>query len=756
MTLESRRFYEFGAFRLEPADGVLLRDGVLVSIPPKSIEVLVALVENSGRVLSKDDLMSRVWPDSFVEQANLSHHIFVIRKALGGGPDGDTYIETIPRRGYRFVASVNEVRHETDMVLVLEQTKARIVIEEAAGDADLTSTGLASTPSLSEGAEASGFSRSYKARALLLAFAVTVLAGAGVLLWRVLSNTSPRPRAGAAAAAPRSSMMITRVTSSGNAANSTISPDGRFIAYCENHPAGAGTIRVRQVGTNSEVQLLPPGERVFGGSAFSSDGGFVYYTAYERDDPNGALWRVPLLGGPPARLIRNFSSMFTLSPDGQHVAFYRNDPDGVRRHLTVAAVDGSDEEILMTRNRRSLYFSGVPAWSPDGSKIAFGATTERGKQDLSSYVSLFTIEPGTREVKRLTDEQWIEIGKTVWIPDGSGLVFVAFRPRRGNQVYYLSYPGGELSRVTNDLLTYGNYGMGITADSSTLVADVYEASAQLWSIGADGDARRAEPVSPGKSDGHSGLAGLPDGRIVYTSRSGDVSDLWTMRSDGSETKPLTSDSYIERDISATRDGRYLVFASNRAGGSHIFRLDSDGSDLLQLTRGERIDAQPDCSPDGKWIAYASYSERAWTIWKVSIDGGDPVQLTDYESVAPSYSPDGASIACILPSESRIKNATIAVIGPDGGAPAISFAAIPFAYSYRGCRWAPDRHSVVYNVLDKKASNLWEQPLTGGPARQLTDFKSDHIFSFTYSRDGRRILLSRGQYIVNVVTIRDFR
>src|SRR5262249_30672397 len=156
----------------------------------------------------------------------------------------------------------------------------------------------------------------------------------------------------------------------------------------------------------------------------------------------------------------------------------------------------------------------------------------------------------------------------------------------------------------------------------------------------------ANRLTTGDSDGAAGLVSLADGRIIYVSRAGDDFDLWTMREDGVGAKPLTADSSYERDLSSTPDGRYVVFASDRAGNSHIFRLDTDGTNLTQLTSGECFDTAPDCSPDGKWVLYASYRNKTRTIWKVPIEGGKPIQLTDYESDAPSFSPDGISISCI--------------------------------------------------------------------------------------------------------------
>ena len=98
-------------------------------LAPKAFDLLLVLVANSGRVLSKEELMKLVWPDSFVEEANLSHHVYTLRKALGEDGDG-RYIETIARRGYRFVAGVAEVQDESDEIVVAEHSRSRIVIEQ--------------------------------------------------------------------------------------------------------------------------------------------------------------------------------------------------------------------------------------------------------------------------------------------------------------------------------------------------------------------------------------------------------------------------------------------------------------------------------------------------------------------------------------------------------------------------------------------------------------------------------------------------
>ena len=108
MAQQVNHSYEFGRFRLKPAERVLLREGEPVPLTPKVFDILVTLVEHGGQVVAKDDLMKRVWPNTFVEEGNLTQNISLLRKALGESPGGVQFIETVPRRGYRFVADTNQ------------------------------------------------------------------------------------------------------------------------------------------------------------------------------------------------------------------------------------------------------------------------------------------------------------------------------------------------------------------------------------------------------------------------------------------------------------------------------------------------------------------------------------------------------------------------------------------------------------------------------------------------------------------------
>lgn len=131
MGREAKRLYEFGPFRLDSDERLLLRDNEVVQLTPKAFDTLVVLIENNGHVLSKEELIQEVWPDSFVEENNLAQNISILRKALGEAAAGLKFIETVPKRGYRFVADVRELADdETELIVVREQTRSRVVIEE--------------------------------------------------------------------------------------------------------------------------------------------------------------------------------------------------------------------------------------------------------------------------------------------------------------------------------------------------------------------------------------------------------------------------------------------------------------------------------------------------------------------------------------------------------------------------------------------------------------------------------------------------
>ena len=185
-------------------------------------------------------------------------------------------------------------------------------------------------------------------------------------------------------------------------------------------------------------------------------------------------------------------------------------------------------------------------------------------------------------------------------------------------------------------------------------------------------------------------------------------------------------------------------------------MDSDGGNLKQLTEGPS-DIFPQSSPDSRWVVFQSTRSGSARAWKVSIDGGEPVRLTDKWTANPTVSPDGSLIACFYRDDQPDARTKVAVIPFAGGEPLKvldlprpSFSGAP------GLRWTADGRALTFIDTINGVSNIWSLPLDGGPPKQLTDFKTDQIFAFDLSRDGKQLALSRGTQTSDVILIRDFR
>src|SRR5712691_11501676 len=127
MEEHTKRLFEFGPFRVDPVERVLLREGQSVALTSKLFDILLLLVENNGCVVEKERLMSEVWPGTFVEEGNLTQNISLLRKVLKD--DGHQYIQTVQRRGYRFFGHVHEVVHERELIIE-EHSRSRVIVEE--------------------------------------------------------------------------------------------------------------------------------------------------------------------------------------------------------------------------------------------------------------------------------------------------------------------------------------------------------------------------------------------------------------------------------------------------------------------------------------------------------------------------------------------------------------------------------------------------------------------------------------------------
>ena len=538
-------------------------------------------------------------------------------------------------------------------------------------------------------------------------------------------------------------MKLTQVTSNGKAAMVAISPDGRYVAYVLRE-GEKQSLWFRQVETGSDVQILPPDVVSFVGMTFSPDGNYLYFIRSDKSTANFRyLYIMPVLGGTPRQLVRDIDSPVSFSPDGKQFAFLRGVPQKLETDLIVAdAATGGGEKVLAAPQGPKNHQLFGPAWSPDGKTIVVPGID---RQNVRFFLTAVNVADNTSQEIYSSQEV---VGRPLWLPDGSGLLFVQLAPvgaGRG-QIWFLPYPSGEVRRVTNDLTDYALASLDLTRDGRSLVDVEQTVVSNLW-VAPGGSAAAARQITSGELTVVS-VASMPGGKIIVGDNK---ADLLSLEPDGSHPALLTPDVHANANPSACGDGRHIVFSSLRGGHFTIWRIDADGSNPTQVTHSP-LDNSPECSPDGKWVAYVSSAGGYFAPWRVSIDGSAPLQLTKDSGGSPVISPDGKLVAYVYTAQPSFVP-RIGVIPAEGGARLHDFGLPPNATSPR---WSPDGRSLDYAITRDGVTNVWEQPLQGGPARQITNFTSEEGFAGCWSHDGKQMLIARGQRNSDVILISNFR
>jgi serine/threonine protein kinase len=540
---------------------------------------------------------------------------------------------------------------------------------------------------------------------------------------------------------PFENISITKVTETGKAALVAIAPDGKYILYVV-RDAGQESLWLRNLPTNSDTQVIPPSEVNYAHLRFSPDGNYIYFTRSELGSSElDYLYRAPVLGGTPEKLVTDIDSNITFSPDGRQIAYLRdNNPEAGKQRLLVLPVSGGDEKVLYS----GPISGGLrdPAWSPDGKTIACMVLQPR-----NAFSGLVTLEVASGKQKLFFTSDASIVQRPVWMPDQSGLLAQSSFSR--NQIVFVSYPDGMLHDVTRDTNNYSE--PSIAADGRTLVSVLSQSHYNLFVMPtAASNGSEARQVTSGAPI--FGFSWMPDSKIVMNSGSG--MGLLDPQS-GATTRFVENGVALVNAPSACADGRYLVFSSAATKADkviNIWRVDASGGNLKQLSNG-KVDQFPSCSPDGHWVIYED-AVSGNRLMKMPIDGGKAEKISDYLSAAFDVSPDSKTIAVAAFGHLGEHVEMLALISMDTNQ---TLKTLQFERPRTGVvRFSHDGKSVVYSFRHSGVDDLWSQPLDGSPGKQLTDFKSEHINDFHWSFDGSKLGVIRGHTDSDVVLIRDIQ
>lgn len=568
----------FADFKLDVRAGELHRNGSMVRMQRQPFQVLTHLAEHAGEIVTRDELRQLLWPaDTFVDFDNsLSAAINKVREALGDSTDDPRFIETLPRRGYRFIAVVNGTSSGPQTAIQAESLAASV------GDSSILPP-----------------ARSRRKKWIIIAAAGAVtLAAMAVIGGRVLRKTSPPVEA-----------QLEQITS--NAAElpitgSAISPDGKYLAYSDS----AGTY-LRIVSTG-EMHAMPlPAGLELRPDAWLPDSANFLATQYSSSRPaeEPSLWLVPVVGAPRKLLDNAFAA--AVSPDASRIAFVRG-PLNVStqggREIWVMNIDGSTPHLLAKGDLTA--WLGSVTWSPDSRRVAY-IRAPHWASDSPETTSIQVQFPESRKASALLSDP--KMGNALlWAPDGRIVYTLADSTKWG--IAFSSF-----ASTSYDI-------WGIPVNTST----AKPAGPSVLIAHASGEVSR---LSMAESTGTLAFVNEVKQMDAY------ISELAEGGGSATPPRRLTLSDANDVPFAWTADSRSIIFISDRNRYVNIYRQDIDQT-TAELVVGGKVNAwTPRATPDSQHLVYLvnpREQEANWTgtansdwpthIMEVPIAGGLPKRV----------------------------------------------------------------------------------------------------------------------------------
>jgi Tol biopolymer transport system component/DNA-binding winged helix-turn-helix (wHTH) protein len=688
-------------------------------ITPRAFDVLVYLASQHGRIVDKQELFEQVWKESFVTDNALTRAVKEIRQVIGDDADAPRYIETVPKRGYRFIADVQIIDPKPARVASPEPTPA--IAEQPAPEpvipAPSESPRTASTPApiVAEQAnqtQARGYAN--RVKWMLIALAAMLIVMAVLVFWLARDKS-----------APTEILRTTQVTIyAGLDINPSLSPDGNSIVYSSDH-SGNFEIYVKQLTPGAiERQLTSDGAQNLQ-PAWSPDNQRIAYYSKNR----GGVWVMPASGG-SARQLTEFGSRPAWSPDGAMIAFQSNaltDMGANARDamppstIWIIPAQGGDAKPI-TQVGAPPGGHGLPVWSPDGKRLVF-------EVDEFNSSSIWSVAASGDDSKPLLPKVVENTANPIYAPDGQSIYYctqgglwqVRISPTSGAALGEPMLIAGAAPTIIKHLT--------ISADGKKLAYSALLHSSNLMSV----------PLVPGASEATGAPLALthdnsarnnfpafsPDGqKIAYTSyRPGTNGDIWLMDADGKNPSQLTLSPANESLPSWFPTVNQIAFLSDRDGHRKLWAIDLASGRERLLFGLEQVLDYARLSPDGKQVAFNSTKDGLINVGTIPTEGGEAKQLTSDKELMgfPCWSPDGQWLAFQM---KRGDDTHITLI-PSGGGP-ITQLTFDKGQSWTHS-WSPDGDKIAFAGFRNGVWNVWWVSRSTKQQKQLTAYTKLNSF-----------------------------
>jgi Tol biopolymer transport system component/DNA-binding winged helix-turn-helix (wHTH) protein len=586
------RIVRFSTFEVNLGSGELRKRGQKIKLQEQPFQVLAALLEKPGEVVTREELRSKLWPsDTFVDfDHSLNAAIKRLRDALGESAETPVFIETLARRGYRFISNI-----------------------------EMPAAGVSARPR--------PWQWLFTGRTVVL---VGLIAGTLALFFLYYSHSS-KSQAGTAVVTPI-------VADVGEKHTPSLSPDRQHLAFSWNGGSGPHfSLYVKLVGTEESLRLTKQASIDFN-PVWSPDGRHIAFCRIVKGGTG--IYIIPALGGVERRVREThwqedeFYQVFwyfgrlSSSPDGKSLAYSdRTDPN---EPASIFLLSLDSLEVRRLTSPQGSVGDYNPVFSPDGRTLAFN----RGSQGMTS---IYTAPVSGGEEQRLITGVQYGWG-LAWTPDGRDIVFAkAGWLADAGWLWKIPRGGGEPER-----LQFGQEGVEPSIQGNRLAYARQTANINIW--------RRelTSLASAGPSDRfiystrmESGPQFSPDGsKIAFESTRSGAYEIWMCRSDGTGVVQLTRLNSSTGSPRWSPDGQQIVFDSRVSGNADIFVVDSRGGSPRRLTSEPSSEVVPSWSRDGRWIYFASDRSGRHEVWKMPSKGGSPVQVTHHGGFAAFESTDG--------------------------------------------------------------------------------------------------------------------